>query len=255
MCTVVILRRPGHDWPVIMAANRDEMSNRPWRPPARHWSDRPEVVAGIDLLAGGTWLGVNDHGVVAAVMNRRGSLGPDDRLRSRGELVLEALDHADAAAAAQALAGLDGRSYRSFNILVADNRDAYWLKSQGREADGSIKLFDVPAGVSMLTSHDRNDPESPRIRHHLPRFVRAKVPDPDAGDWTDWEALLASRDHDPAADGRDAMAIVTDAGFATVSSSLLALPAIGDNGRRPLWRFAPGLPGAAAFAPVDLAGP
>lgn len=254
MCTVIVFRRPDHEWPVLVAANRDELRSRPWRAPGRHWPDRPEVVAGLDLLAGGTWLGVNDHGVVAAVMNRRGSLGPDDRLRSRGELVLEALDHADAVAAAHALAGLNGLSYRTFNIVVADNRDAYWLRSQGAEADGKIELFDIPAGVSMLTSHDRNDPASPRIRHHLPRFERATAPDPESGDWAEWERLMASREHDPAADGRDAMEIVTSTGFATVSSSLVALPSVGLGERRPLWRFAPGLPGKTAFAPIDLSG-
>jgi hypothetical protein len=228
------------------------MTSRPWRPPTRHWPDRPEVVAGIDLLAGGTWLGINDFGVVAAVMNRRGSLGPDERLRSRGELVLEALDHADASAAAAALADLDGLSYRTFNIVVADNRDAYWLRSLGTETGGNIETFEIPVGLSMITAHDRNDPASPRIRLHLPRFERAPIPDPGAGDWSAWEALLASRDHDPAADGREAMAIVTEAGFATVSSSLIALPAIGESERRPVWRFAPGLPGAAEFAPVEL---
>ena len=48
MCTVVILRRPGHPWPIVFAANRDEMLDRPWQAPGRHWPDRPEVVAGLD---------------------------------------------------------------------------------------------------------------------------------------------------------------------------------------------------------------
>ena len=48
MCTVVILRRPGHPWPLVFAANRDEMLDRPWRPPGRHWPERPEVVAGLE---------------------------------------------------------------------------------------------------------------------------------------------------------------------------------------------------------------
>ena len=107
MCTLVILRRPEHAWPVVIGANRDEMIGRPAMPPGRHWPDRMEVVAGLDLHAGGSWLGVNDWGVVAAVLNRRGSLGPEAGLRSRGELVLEALDHADAVAAAAALTHLD----------------------------------------------------------------------------------------------------------------------------------------------------
>ena len=46
MCTVVILRRPEHDWPLLIAANRDEMLARSWLPPARHWPDRPDVAAG-----------------------------------------------------------------------------------------------------------------------------------------------------------------------------------------------------------------
>src|SRR6266849_8974623 len=97
MCTVVLLRRPDHDWPLILGANRDEMVGRPSKPPARHWPDRPEVVAGLDELAHGSWLGCNDHGVAAAILNRHGTLGPAAGFRSRGELVLEALDHADAA--------------------------------------------------------------------------------------------------------------------------------------------------------------
>ena len=69
MCTLVILRRPGHAWPVLIGANRDEMIDRESKPPGRHWPDRPEVVAGLDVLAGGSWLGVNDWGVAAAVLN------------------------------------------------------------------------------------------------------------------------------------------------------------------------------------------
>jgi uncharacterized protein with NRDE domain len=64
------------------------------------------LVAGLDVLAGGSWLGINDWGLVAAVLNRHGSLGPEANRRSRGELVLEALDHADAVAAAEALSHL-----------------------------------------------------------------------------------------------------------------------------------------------------
>ncbi len=101
MCTVVILRRPGHDWPLIVAANRDEMAGRPSAAPARHWPDRPEVVGGLDRLAGGTWFGLNDYGVVAGVLNRSDSLGPKFGYRSRGELPLEALDHAEASVAAR----------------------------------------------------------------------------------------------------------------------------------------------------------
>src|SRR3546814_8067474 len=65
--------------------------------------------------------------VVAAILNRRGSLGPAPGKRSRGELVLEALDHADALTAAEALAELDPRAYRRFHLALADNSHAYSL--------------------------------------------------------------------------------------------------------------------------------
>lgn len=248
MCTVVILRRPYHRWPVLIAANRDEMLDRPWQPPARHWPDRPEVVAGLDELAGGTWLGVNDHGVAAAILNRVGSLGPTTDKRSRGELVLEALDHADAAAAAAALAELDGTAWRSFNLVVADNHDAYWVRSTGA---ARVAVAPLPAGLSMITSGELNDADSPRLRNFLSRFCDAPPPDLEAGDWSAWEALLASRLYDAADGPAEAMCIVTDFGYGTVSSSLIALPAPEQTEHGTVWRFAPGRPDEEAFAPVS----
>ena len=252
MCTLVLLRRPGHGWPVLIAANRDEMAGRPWDPPGRHWPDRANVVAGIDRLAGGTWMGLNDEGVFAGILNRRDSLGPDPDLRSRGEIVLEALDHADAADAADALAALDGRSYRSFNLIVADNRDAFWLRSRGAADGGRIDVTPVPEGLSIITAYDLNDPASPRIRHFRPKFEAASVPDPGAGDWSGWQALMASREHAADADGRDAMRIETDFGFGTLSGSLLALPSADRPETDPVWLFASGAPGSVPFVPVEI---
>ena len=249
MCTVVVLRRPNHDWPVVLAANRDEMIDRPWDSPARHWRDRANVVAGIDRLAGGTWLGLNDEGVVAAVLNRRDSLGPDRLLRSRGELVLEALDHADADAASDALSQIDSTSYRSFNMVVADNRDGFWLRSTGA---GTVEMGELPAGLSMVTSADLNDPASPRIAYFRPRFESAPAPEPGRDDWTGWQDLLASTDHAPGAGAREAMCIVPEHGFATVSSALIGLPAMRLPASRPVWLFAAGAPSEAPFRPVAL---
>ena len=106
MCTLIILRRPGHNWPLIIATNRDEKIDRPSLPPGRHWPERVHVTAGQDILAGGSWLGVNDYGLAAGILNHSGTLGPDPKLRSRGELTLEALEHAEAKAAAKALGNL-----------------------------------------------------------------------------------------------------------------------------------------------------
>ena len=137
---------------MLLAANRDEMHDRPSAPPARHWEDRPDVVAGLDRLGGGSWLGINDHGLVAAVMNRQGSLGPAEGKRSRGELVLEALDHAEAGEAARALADLNPDAYRPFNLFVGDPRSAFWLRLRGEGTPAPVELFEVPRGLHMLTA-------------------------------------------------------------------------------------------------------
>jgi len=274
MCTLILLRRPASAWPLLLAANRDELRSRPWRPPARHWPDRADVVAGLDVLAGGSWLGLNDYGVVAAVLNRVGSLGPAENKRSRGELVLDALDHADARAAAAALSDVDPQAFRPFNLIVADRFDAYWLRHAGtlpdfgfRARDGSwreiapirlprhegppgggaIECRPLPPGLSMITARDLNDPASPRLRHYLPRFREAQPPAPERDDWEAWIELLADRDS-PDGDPTNAMTIVTDGDYGTVCSSLIALDAEGTA--RML--FAAGRPDEAPFEPVAL---
>ena len=274
VCTVVILRRPGHDWPLIFAANRDEMTDRPWLAPGRHWPDRAEVVAGRDDLAGGTWLGLNDWGVVAGVLNRPGSLGSDPSLRSRGELPLEALEHAEATVAATAMAAIEQTSYRSFNLVIADSAQAFWIKSEGGAGRGgwgggrtAVSAAALPEGVSMITAHDLNDIASPRIRRFLPKFKTAAEPDPETGDWAAWQSLMGETDGageagegGPNSDennNRGAMTITRDVtgpggGFATVSSSLIALPAAGRPGVRPKWLFAPGRPDQTPYEAVTF---
>src|SRR5439155_2842426 len=175
MCTLVILRRPEHRWPVLIGANRDEMIGRASKPPGRHWSDRPELVAGLDLLAGGSWLGINDWGVAAAVLNRHGSLGPLPGRRSRGELVLEALDHADAVAAAEALSHLAPQAYRTFNLIVADERDGFWLRHTG---GARVDLRPLKDGLSIIASGDIDDLRTRRLELALPAFRERPAPDP-----------------------------------------------------------------------------
>ena len=249
MCTVVILRRPEHDWPLLIAANRDEMLERPWLPPARHWPDRPDVVAGIDTLSSGSWLGVNDHGVAVAVLNRVGSLGPVANKRSRGELVLEALDHADARDAAGALSDIDPDAYRTFNLVIADNRDAYWLA--GRTGADRVTIEALPAGHSFFTSSDRNDPDKRRVEAYLPLFEAAETPDPEANDWSEWLQLMADR---TGATRAEPMCIVSDYGYGTVSSSWSALPKPAP-GVLPHWSFAAGRPDITEFEPIDMTAP
>ena len=239
MCTVITLQRPGHVWPLLLAANRDERIDRPWDPPAAYWPGQPDVVGGRDRLGGGTWMGVNGSGVVAAVLNRPGSLGPAAGKRSRGDLPLLALAHPDAASAAASIAGLDGGAYRSFNMVIAD-RDAVWfVRNLGAGVPEARRL---PPGLHMTTAHDPDDWSSPRVARHLPRFAAAVAPEPP--DWGVWETLLA----DDVGPADAALTVPARGGFGTVCSSLVGVSAGGEVG----WWFADAAAGRGLFRGVEL---
>jgi hypothetical protein len=169
--------------------------------------------------------------------------------------VLEALDHADAREAARALSAIDPDAYRPFNMVIADNRDAWWLRltAAAQEAGAGVRADPLQAGLFMLTAHDLNDPVDPRIAEFLPRFTAAAPPRPETGDWASWQKLLAARDED---EPHRAPNFRLSNGFGTSSSSLLALPSVAESfgpmRRRPVWLFAAGAPDQASFAPVNL---
>ena len=99
----------------------------------------------------------------------------------------------------------------------------------------------------MIEAGELDEPGSARIARFLPQFRFVPAPDPDTGDWSAWEALLAdrsSRSDDP----RDAMCIVTGGDYGTVSSTLVALPRHVTT--RPIYWHAEGRPGEAAFTSV-----
>lgn len=237
MCTVVLLIRPGHPWPLVLAANRDEMLDRAWDTPGAHWPDRPGVIAGRDHSAGGTWMGVNDAGVVAAVLNRPGSLGPAVGKRSRGELPLLALEHRRAADAAAAIGQVDAGAWRSFNLVVADRTGAFFVRGLGH---GRPEAMPLAPGLHMVTAHDPDDPDSPRVARHLERFRSAEPPTPT--NWQAWQRLIADQAGGPG----EQLNVALRGGFGTVCSSLLALPVEGGC----VWLFAAGPPDAAPFLPI-----
>lgn len=207
MCTVVLLFRPSTEWPVLLGANRDEMLARPWAPPAAHWPDLPGVTGGLDKEGGGTWLAVDEHaGRVAAVLNRRGSLGPAAGKRSRGELPLLALR--------QDLAGMDAASYRPFNLVVADRAGAWFLRGLGT---GPVEARVLPPGLTMITAGEPDDAGDPRIARHRQQFAVAAAPVPP--DWGKWPALLADAEGALAA----RLFIPDTGGFGTCSTQLVGI--------------------------------
>ena len=240
MCTVALLLRPGHVWPVVLVANRDERVDRDWDPPAAWWPDYPGVIGGRDHTAGGTWMALNRHGLTAAVLNRPGSLGPAAGKRSRGELPLLALAETTAAAAVDAIVSLDSGLWRGFNLVIAGREGATFIRGAGQ---GRPAAFALPAGVSMITAHDPNDRDSPRVARHLTRFQNAAAPEPDQ--WDEWRAILA----DCSGPAGEQLNVVARGGFGTVCSSLLAIPASGE----PVWLFSNGPPHVAPFEKVTAA--
>lgn len=226
---------------MILAANRDERTDRPWDPPASWWPDQPDVVGGRDRSAGGTWMAVNGAGVVACVLNRPGSLGPEPGKRSRGVLPRLALAQTTLAAAVDAIMHIAWEEFRSFNLVLADAEGAIFQRASGA---GPVETFPLSPGVHMITAHDPDDPESPRVARHLPRFRAAPPPDPASGAWDSWTEILADRSGPPGSE----INVPERAGFGTVCASLLAIPRAG----APIWLFAAGPPDRSAFAPVSL---
>jgi uncharacterized protein with NRDE domain len=162
MCLLALFFRVVEDAPVVVGANREEFYARGGEPP--QILDGPvRAVAGIDPQAGGTWLGVNAHGVVVAVTNRRKSEVPAQP-RSRGLLTRELLTSCTTARAAVDLAvrELDQGRYAGCNFLCADPDSAIVI-----EASDWLRVRPLPPGIHVLANHDVNDGSDVRVGHAL----------------------------------------------------------------------------------------
>jgi uncharacterized protein with NRDE domain len=151
MCLLVLAFRQLPGEPVLLAANRDEFHDRP-AAPAQFWTEAPRLLAGRDLLAGGTWLGLTRHGRFAAVTNYREPPRGTAPRASRGHLVRDYL--LGAATAGDYLRALQRRAddYAGFNLLLGDAGQLWWYSNRGgppqRLAPGvyglSNALLDTP---------------------------------------------------------------------------------------------------------------
>ena len=238
MCTVLLLLRPDDAWPLLIGANRDERLDRPFDPPGRYWPGTPRIVAGRDRLGGGSWLGLNDDGVVATIVNGMDRLGPLAGKSSRGDIVLRALREADAASAAGAVGRLEPSRYRGFTLIVADRRAAFAIVNDEETMD----VRPLAPGYHLVTPDGCDVVSSPRYAAHFPAFRSARPPAPDANDWADWIALLRRVDDD---DPHRAMTVVTAHDFGTVASTLLAVPK--STSAEPVLLFANGPPTRTSY--------
>lgn len=165
MCTLIVLHRCVETAPLLVAANRDEYFERPAEGPALRDVPRPDgsggvtrVVAPRDARAGGTWLGLNEHGLFAALTNRR-CAEPDPDRRSRGLIVMDALQAARARDAAERIESLASDAYNPFNLLVADRETAHVFSYTGKP-----ERIDLAPGPHVIGNVHPLDRESPKLR-------------------------------------------------------------------------------------------
>jgi uncharacterized protein with NRDE domain len=165
MCLIVLAWRVHPDFPLVVAANRDEFHARP-ADPAAFWTDRPGILAGRDLEARGTWMGVARGGRFAAVTNYRGAREPSAK-HSRGALVTGFLSGDDKPG--EYVKGLEKNSYSGFNLLVADEGDLWWTSNR----DGMPRKLETGVyGLGNLLL------ESPEVEPAKERFRKAIDPAP-----------------------------------------------------------------------------
>ncbi len=145
MCTLVIAHQHFEGAPLVVAANRDEFLARPAEGP-RLRGGQPRVLAPRDQLAGGTWLGLNEHGLFVGITNRHGA-PLDPKRRSRGLLVTAALRAPDARRLHRELATLAPTEYNPFHLLYADAEAAFVTWSDG----SACRQYEVPPGVHVIT--------------------------------------------------------------------------------------------------------
>ena len=166
MCTLAIYYHAIPEWPVIVAANRDEFLERPTVDPTT-LLEQPHVVGGKDLRAGGTWLGISEFGLIAGLLNRRASGAPNPVARSRGLLCLDALSQRTIREAVDLVRAQCGENYNPFNLLLASRDEAWVACNRGDQ----IELIQLKPGLHMLSNLNVNDPECPKISRAYQRFA------------------------------------------------------------------------------------
>ena len=202
MCLIVVGWRVDPDFPLVVAANRDEFHARSTAV-ANFWADAPEVIAGRDLEAGGTWLGITRGGRFAAVTNVR-EPGAAKGLHSRGRLTQAFLEGRQSAADHVGLIKMG--DYSGFNLLVGDGQSLWYCSNRG------TKPLELAPGVYGLSNHLLDSPW-PKLLTARQRFSQALthlpdreplfgiladdeiVPDselPDSGIPLDWERRLSA---------------------------------------------------------------
>ncbi|MCB0836114.1 MAG: NRDE family protein [Bacteroidetes bacterium] len=146
MCLIVFAFQPGENYPLVVLANRDEFYQRPTAR-ADWWEDHPQILAGRDLKAGGTWMGVSKTGRVAAITNFREPHNIRENAPSRGDLVTDYLLGTDAPLDYLNDLANRGELYNGFNLIVGSAQSLAYYSNRG----GSPEL--LKPGIYGLSNH------------------------------------------------------------------------------------------------------
>lgn len=226
MCSLFVLLGADPDFPILVAANRDEMRARPSSPPGLFVGQRRKILSPRDQRAGGTWMGVSDKLWFAGITNVTGG-NRSPAAASRGHLVHLVLDQErldDALPALQTEVG--AHVYNDFQLLVTDGARVFSF----RHVDRMLHV-DVPTATTLVLTN-----EHPLHGLAVPGIDDARAAGLDAAQRLDrLAALLLDQG---ASSGHRVLKVGGD--YGTVSSSLLAIPR--RDPARLLWRYAPGPP-------------
>ena len=144
MCLVVFANKVHKDYKFIFAANRDEFYNRPTEQ-AEFWNNYPDLLAGKDLQAGGTWMGITKQGRFAAITNFRDLRNFKENAPSRGKLTLDFLVNDIEPKGYYKSLKPDLTNYNGFNLLLGNVDEFYYFSNK---KDGLIKLESGIYGLS-----------------------------------------------------------------------------------------------------------
>ncbi|ATE59907.1 NRDE family protein [Thauera sinica] len=187
MCLIAFAWRVHPEFPLVVVANRDEYLDRP-AVPAHWWPDATDLLAGRDLEAGGTWMGLSRNGRFAALTNYRDPSRRHSAAPSRGRLVRQALETGEDTLAALHAIAADSVRYAGFNLLVSDGLTLGVHES----TTGAVSLLEP--GIHGLSNHllDTPWPKLAHARRHLTALLQRLPADDDV--------LALLRDETAAAD-------------------------------------------------------
>jgi uncharacterized protein with NRDE domain len=171
LCLIVLAWKARDDLPLIVAANRDEWRDRAAEP-AHWWPDQPDLFAGRDLRALGTWMGVTRHGRFAAVTNYRDPAERRSTAQSRGGLVTDFLIGTETPERFLARLAPRAAEYNAFNLIVGDGVSLWYFGSR----EGAARR--IEPGIHGLSNHVLDEPWPKVVRARLAMQSALKDQDP-----------------------------------------------------------------------------